>query len=83
MVFDAVPNFKCDRLVWVGALSPDVHHGPGSGYEIRLADVVPRFFPADNVANKIRHFVVGGAAAHQFVQIVVPYGKKTGSNLAV
>jgi hypothetical protein len=67
----------------VGGLSPDVDHSPGSGHEIRLSNVVPRFFPLNNRSDEFGKFSIRSPASHQFVQIVVPYGKKTGSNLAV
>src|SRR5436190_7728372 len=60
-----------------------MHHRPRRAHEVGFADVVALFFLAHNIADEIRKLVVGGAATHQFVQIVVPDGKQAGANLAV
>lgn len=53
-------------------LTTDVYHRPGWRHEAGLPDVMSLFFEADCIMNKLQQFVVGGPAANQFVQIVVP-----------
>src|SRR5580692_9169059 len=64
-------------------LSPDVHHGPRSRHEIRLANVVSLFFFLHHPLNKLRELFVARAAAHFGVQVMVPHRKQAGANFSV
>ena len=60
-----------------------MYHRPRRRNKIRLADVVARFFSLDNTADELREIVIRSAAAHEFMQIVVPDGEQAGANFAV
>src|SRR3984957_17916665 len=60
-----------------------MHHRPRSRNEIRLADVVPRFFLHHYAADELGQLFVARAAPHLSVKIVIPYGKQARANLAV
>src|SRR5579859_538736 len=60
-----------------------MHHRPRCRNKIRLPDVMARFLFADHVADEPDEFVVRSAAAHKFMQVMVPYRKQAGANLAV
>src|SRR5690348_17186774 len=60
-----------------------MYHRSGGGYKVRFANVVTRFFPCHNAANKFRQVVVRSATPHEFVQIMVPDRKQAGANLAI
>src|SRR5438046_2506615 len=64
-------------------LPPDMHHRPRRRHKIRLANMVTLFLPSDNAANECNQLFVRSTPEHQFVQIVIPNGKKTGPNLAI
>jgi hypothetical protein len=59
----------------LGVLAADVDHGSRGGDESWLADVVAFLFFGDYLQNELHEFLVGCAAAHSFVQVVIPYGK--------
>src|SRR5436305_13909679 len=65
------------------ALSPDMNHGSRRGHKVCFADVVARLFFANHIADEAGEVVVARAAAHEFVQIVIPDGEEAGANLAV
>jgi len=56
-------------------LAADVNHGPRGGHKSRLADVVAFFFFLDDPQNELRQLLVGRAAPHQLMQIVIPAGE--------
>src|SRR5438477_4853022 len=64
-------------------LPPDMHHRPRRRHKIRLANMVTLFLPSDNAANECNQLLVRSTPEHQFVQIVIPNGKKTSPNLAI
>ena len=65
------------------ASSPDMHHGPRRRNEIWLTDVVAFFFFLDHAADEFGQLFVACSAAHLGVEIVVPYRKQAGADLAV
>ena len=52
--------------------SPDMHHRPRRRHKPRLADVVTLFFLLNDAHDEVGQLFVCGAAAHQFMEIVVP-----------
>src|SRR5216683_2661172 len=74
---------RCTFVVNASDLSPDMYHGSRCRHKIRLANVVALFFPGDDIADKFGQVIVRSAAAHEFMQIVLPHGEQAGANLAV
>src|SRR5207244_779652 len=64
-------------------LPPDVHHRSRSWHKIRLADVMTLFLPRHYPSNEFNQLFIRSTAAHEFVHIVIPNGKKTSPNLAI
>src|ERR1043166_747367 len=83
--YDQAPKGHYVELLNSGLerLSADVHHGPRGRHKIRFADVVAFFFSLHNGADEILQVLVSCSPAHEFVQIVVPNRKQTGTNFAV
>ena len=60
-----------------------MHHGPRGRHEIWFADVVALFFILDRLHDELDQLSVRRSAAHQFVEVVVPYREQAGAQLAI
>src|SRR5258707_5620886 len=60
-----------------------MYHRPRRRHEVRFADVMAFFFFLDHATDEIFQLLVGGAAAHLGVEVVVPHREQAGADLAV
>src|SRR5258708_4654700 len=60
-----------------------MHHRPRRRHKSRLPDMVPFLFLLYHLHNELCELLVRRAASHQLVQVVIPHGKKTRTQLAV
>src|SRR5581483_2556572 len=74
---EAAPAWTAGPVCLDGRSSaPDMHHASRWLQELRLPDMVARFFLLNRLADELNHVVIAAAALHHAVQIMIALGKQ-------